>query len=342
MAKKTAGGKVTKKKKTAAAPAPSKKKEAAKAPAKAPAPKKKADTSKASKAPKAKAQEKPAKKPASAAKSAKSAKPEKPAKEAKGKKAGAAAEVKPAPKAPEPKKGAESKKTAPKPEAPVAKETKDAKGKKGKAAAPAADAKGSKSVKGSKGGAKGKGADSAPAPRQPGMRYSVATPEALDASRAAAARLAAAAGLHPVQPSSNGDLDEEPVVRLTKSPFNKKQLTHFKEVLRIKRAQLVGDVTAMENEALFGGGSGSLSHLPQHMADQGSDTYDQSLALDLAASQRTLLKEIDDALARIEEGTFGICEMLGTPIAAERLEETPWARFSIEAARRIERGAYAR
>lgn len=88
----------------------------------------------------------------------------------------------------------------------------------------------------------------------------------------------------------------------------------------------------METEALTGGGSGALSSLPQHMADAGSDTYDQSLNLDLAAGQRKLLIEIDDALARIANNTFGICEDLGIPISAERLENTPWARCSIEGA----------
>lgn len=172
-------------------------------------------------------------------------------------------------------------------------------------------------------------------------RYSIQSKESMDASRAAAARFAKAAGLQPVQSSMNGDIDETPVARLTKSPFSKKQLTHFREVLMLKRRQLVGDVTSMESEALTGG-SGSLSHLPQHMADQGSDTYDQTLALDLAASQRGMLKEIDDALARIDAGTYGICDMLGVAISPERLEETPWARYSIDAARRLERGAYAR
>jgi len=127
---------------------------------------------------------------------------------------------------------------------------------------------------------------------------------------------------------------------MTKSPFNKRELKKFQQILLEKRAQIAGDVTSMETEALTGGGSGALSKLPQHMADQGSDTYDQTLALDLAASQRDLLKEIDAALDRIENKTYGICEMLGKPISMERLENTPWARFSIEAARRLERMPY--
>jgi RNA polymerase-binding protein DksA len=127
----------------------------------------------------------------------------------------------------------------------------------------------------------------------------------------------------------------QPVAKI-KTHLNKKQLDHFRAVLLRKRAELFGDVSAMESEALTGG-SGSLSNLPQHIADQGSDAYDQSLALDLAAADRKLIKEIDDALLRIEDGTFGVCEITGKPIKPERLEELPWARHSIEAARELER-----
>lgn len=121
-----------------------------------------------------------------------------------------------------------------------------------------------------------------------------------------------------------------------KSPYGKKELAHFRAILVRKRAELVGDVSQMEREALKGQ-SGSLSSLPQHIADQGSDTYDQSLALNLAAADRKLIREIDEAIKRIDEGTYGVCELTGKPIKPERLEELPWARYSIEAARELER-----
>lgn len=121
-----------------------------------------------------------------------------------------------------------------------------------------------------------------------------------------------------------------------KSPFAKKELAKFRALLLAKRAELIGDVKNMEQEALRSN-AGSLSNLPQHMADQGSDAYDQALALDLAAVDRRLIKEIDDALIRIESGTYGLCELTGKPIKLERLEEIPWARHSIEAAREMER-----
>lgn len=129
--------------------------------------------------------------------------------------------------------------------------------------------------------------------------------------------------------------DDRPILK--KTPFTKRELARFKEILLQKRAELVGDISNIESEALTAS-SGGLSHTPQHMAEQGSEAYDQSLSLGLAAADRHILKEIDAALQRIEDGTYGVCEVTGKPIRPERLEEVPWARYSIEAARALERG----
>jgi len=221
-----------------------------------------------------------------------------------------------------------SKKAAPE------KEAKDS--KKPAKPAPAPKTASSKSGGKKSSSAKGQTNDDAAAKLKP--RFGMFTPDALKASQAAAAKLAAAAGLAPIQAASDlNDDDDFARKPLTKSPLSKKQLKEFREILMHKRAEIVGDVSSMESEALNPGGSGSLSHLPQHMADQGSDTYDQSLALDLAASQRQLLREIDGAIERIDNNTYGICDMLGIPIDLERLQAKPWARYSIDAARRIER-----
>lgn len=126
-----------------------------------------------------------------------------------------------------------------------------------------------------------------------------------------------------------------------KTPFSKEQLDHYKQILIRKRAELIGDVSAMEHEALRGS-SGSLSNLPQHIAEQGTDAFDQSLSLDLAAADRKLIKEIEDALKRIADGTYGVCELTGKPIKADRLEELPWARYTIDAARMLERQQMSR
>lgn len=167
----------------------------------------------------------------------------------------------------------------------------------------------------------------------------VATPTiTLTDARAAASRLAAAAGLPSLKhrtPEAMAEMVAEK--RLTKSPLNKRELDKYREILNQKRNEVAGDVFDMESEAL-GHGKGELSSLPQHMADQGSDEYDQSLSLGLAQSQRVLLKEIDAALVRIEAKTYGVCEALGVPIPKERLNATPWARYSVEGARMVDRG----
>lgn len=131
----------------------------------------------------------------------------------------------------------------------------------------------------------------------------------------------------------------EPAQISAKVKLSKKELDRYKEILLAKRAELVGDISNMEDEALRGN-SGSLSSLPQHMAEQGSDTFDQSLSLDLAQVDRNLIKEIDEALTRIDDGTYGVCLRTGQRISPERLGELPWAKFSIEAQREMERQPY--
>ena len=126
--------------------------------------------------------------------------------------------------------------------------------------------------------------------------------------------------------------------RKTKSPFTKRQLDKFREILVQKRAEVFGTLEELETEALRSGGSGGLSKLPQHHAEQGSDSADQSLSLNLAEADRVLIREIDAALERIADRTYGLCAMTNQPISEERLKELPWAQYSIEAARRMEQG----
>ena len=145
----------------------------------------------------------------------------------------------------------------------------------------------------------------------------------------------------PLIPSGPSAPKAEPQLDLAakgkiKCPFKKRELDKFRQLLLKKRRTLVGDVSQLEDEALKGN-SGNLSHNPSHQAEQGSDSADQSLSLGLAAADRRLINEIDDALKRIDDGKFGICEMTGQPIRAERLQELPWARYTIAAARERER-----
>lgn len=74
-----------------------------------------------------------------------------------------------------------------------------------------------------------------------------------------------------------------------------------------------------------------------HMADAATDSFDRDFALSRASSEQEALYEIDEALDRIRDGSYGICELTGKPIDAARLEAIPWTRFSLEAEEILER-----
>lgn len=117
-----------------------------------------------------------------------------------------------------------------------------------------------------------------------------------------------------------------------------RELEHYRELLLGKRRELVGDMSQMEREALRNSQGTNLSNLPLHMADMGTDNYEQEFTLGLVEKDRNLLREINQALAKIQDGSYGICEGTGKPISKARLEAQPWARFGIEYARQQEQG----
>jgi RNA polymerase-binding protein DksA len=137
-------------------------------------------------------------------------------------------------------------------------------------------------------------------------------------------------------------LPAEPPSR-TRRPakLTKKDLDQFRDLLRAKRAQLVGDVSTLQKQALSENrqdAAGDLSSMPIHMADLGTDNYEKEFTLGLIESERTLLREIDAALGRIEDGTYGICEATGKPIGKTRLKAQPWVRYCYEYVLAQERG----
>lgn len=122
-----------------------------------------------------------------------------------------------------------------------------------------------------------------------------------------------------------------------KTRLSKKELEQYRLLLLSRRADILGLVNGMEQEALRSEG-GNLSHMPIHMADIGSDTADQDFALNLAEKERKTITEIDAALQRIADGTYGVCQATGKPIPKARLDAKPWAKYTIEAARMVESG----
>ena len=76
--------------------------------------------------------------------------------------------------------------------------------------------------------------------------------------------------------------------------------------------------------------SGDISGYTYHMADVATDTYDREFSMGLASNERKLIYEFDDALKRIEEGTFGVCEDCKSLIAKNRLKAVPYARLCVK------------
>ena len=129
-----------------------------------------------------------------------------------------------------------------------------------------------------------------------------------------------------------------PRKKAVKSPLTKAERNKFQVMLLEKRRALLGDMNGIEAEAFGGNGSGDLSSMPTHPADIGTDNFEHEFSLGLLESERTLLAEIDNALARIDRGTYGICEGTGKPIGKARLNARPWSEYCIEYARMVEQG----
>jgi DnaK suppressor protein len=141
---------------------------------------------------------------------------------------------------------------------------------------------------------------------------------------------------------NNGQKPKRPKVPgKPKTHLSAQELAEFRQMLLDKRRELIGDVTNLETQAMRqtgAGGSGGSSSMPIHMADLGSDTWEQELTLGLIENERALLREIDEALDRIEDKTYGLCVATNKPISKSRLRAKPWAKYCIEYARKRELG----
>lgn len=144
-----------------------------------------------------------------------------------------------------------------------------------------------------------------------------------------------------VSVSGSVEVDDRPALteaqlRKVKTGLKKKDLLEYRRMLLEKRAELIGDLDSLSQSA-NSNNNGDLSHMPMHMADVGSDYYEQEFTLGLVESERKLLREIDEALLRIVNGTYGVCLETGEPIGRLRLDYKPWAKYCIEVVREKER-----
>ncbi|HMC67393.1 MAG TPA: TraR/DksA family transcriptional regulator [Gemmataceae bacterium] len=125
-----------------------------------------------------------------------------------------------------------------------------------------------------------------------------------------------------------------PEITMTKAEMEtyRRQLTDLRE-------RLNGDVAHLANEALRKGGgeaSGSLSNTPIHMADLGTDNFEQENTLNLLQNEEQVLSQIAEALERMQQGVYGRCDECESEIPKARLKELPYTRYCVECARKLE------
>lgn len=108
-------------------------------------------------------------------------------------------------------------------------------------------------------------------------------------------------------------------------------LKYYKHLIDL-RERLLNQMSGLAKESAEEMDSYSL-----HMADSGTDNFDRDFALSLLSSDQDAIYEIDEALKRIQRGTYGTCELTARPIPKARLEAIPWTRFTVEAQAQLER-----
>lgn len=128
---------------------------------------------------------------------------------------------------------------------------------------------------------------------------------------------------------------------MKKVRFTKKDLEKFKKLLLKQREIVCEDINSIEQETATGTyteASGELSNVPVHLADISSENYEQEFAVGLLENKGEVAALIDEALRKMEEGIYGICEMCGGRIKKTRLQTIPYARYCIECQKKIEEG----
>lgn len=111
-----------------------------------------------------------------------------------------------------------------------------------------------------------------------------------------------------------------------------KEIREFKDLLLTLRERVSGDYSALSRDNL------EANQRDPSLSDQGTDTFDREMELNMMGSEQEVLFEIDAALRRIEKGTYGICELTGQPINIERLQALPYVRYTVRAQSELEKG----
>jgi DnaK suppressor protein len=122
--------------------------------------------------------------------------------------------------------------------------------------------------------------------------------------------------------------------------LTKKELNDFKKLIIKSKDKALDEIKHISEDTLKKSqkdAAGDISGYTYHMADVASDSYDREFSLGLASNERESLYELDDALKKIEDGTFGTCEECKSPISKTRLKAVPFAKLCVKCQERKEK-----
>lgn len=122
--------------------------------------------------------------------------------------------------------------------------------------------------------------------------------------------------------------------------FTKKQLDFFKNKLLTEKQRVLEEMDELQQSNLkqsISDSAGEISRYSYHLGDVASLSYGREFSMGLAERQQKYLEQVDEALQRIEDGTYGICKVTGELIDVERLEEVPVAKYSVKGKELMER-----
>ena len=114
-------------------------------------------------------------------------------------------------------------------------------------------------------------------------------------------------------------------------PLTSQQIKQFRQLLITERVKFVEEIRSIARDTSKSprDASGDLSAYTVHMADMAADTYDRELSINFVSSEQEILYQIDDALKRLDEGSFGLCQQCNQPISMSRLKAVPYASMCI-------------
>jgi RNA polymerase-binding transcription factor DksA len=179
-----------------------------------------------------------------------------------------------------------------------------------------------------KSNAKNAGAKAAPAAKAPAKKSAPETPPA----KVHAVGKATAASILGFAPVPKGKQVPKTGYTSNGAAKIKPEWQKYYDTLLELRDRLLAQMNGLAKES-----AETVTSYSLHMGDAGTDNFDRDFALSLLSSDQDAIYEIEEALRRIEKGTYGVCELTSKPIPRARLDAIPWTRFTVEAQAQLEK-----